>query len=156
MRLRQLLGVLLVLAVAGCSGGSTGSSAHAASWSLASLNGQCIWHAAGVPTTSGMQNGKGPFSFIAAVTFDGRGSLTMNYHLNLDGAYSVNDDVPGSYTVDPDGHGTLTYTSPATGSERTYDFFITPHGKEIKTIYHGNGVNALSDRVAWGICRFPG
>jgi|SRR5579885_2556669 hypothetical protein len=129
-------------------------TAGAREWSKSSLRGRCIWHATGLPTTSGQRNGKGPFTIIAAVTFDGKGSLSMDYHANVDGAYGDIPNLGGVYSVDPDGHGTLTYTGPLSGVTATYDFYVTPRGRELLLIYRSNTTAPITDRIAWGRCQF--
>ena len=40
----------------------------------------------------------------------------------------------GTYTVDPDGHGTMTWYSPNTGNLAHNDFYIVNGGAELKAI----------------------
>lgn len=131
-----------------------GGSAHSGSFSNASLNGSCIWQILAVPTTSGDQTNAGPVTTLSWATFDGAGNVTIDYDVNIDGAFSSSPPVRGTYNVDPSGHGTLIYLSPVTGNAVESDFFITPLGQAILTQTRGYGAQQITPRVSNGSCVF--
>jgi len=130
------------------------STTNARTPSVASLRGTCIWQEVKFPTTSGDQQAVGPATILAAMHFDGSGTMTMDYDVNINGAYSSTDAVPGSYSVDSTGHGSFAFTSPASGYIRTYDFRISPSGHTIYSIAQSDGVGTVSQRVSAGSCVF--
>lgn len=126
----------------------------ASSYSVASLNGTCVWQGIYYPTTGGDQVQAGPATILAPLTFDGAGHLTVNYDSNVNGTFTSASVVSGTYTVDATGHGSFTYLSPATGTQVVYDFRISPHGHLIRTILQSNVSGPVSTRVSDGICSF--
>lgn len=123
-------------------------------FSVASLKGTCIWQANAYPTTSGEEESAGPVNILASITFDGNGQLKLSYDVNINGAYTSHDGVPGVYSVDPTGHGSFSYTSPASGTRLTYDFRVSSTGHVIHTIIQSYNDRPLSPRVDAGTCNF--
>ncbi|HLH75440.1 MAG TPA: hypothetical protein VKV28_01415 [Candidatus Binataceae bacterium] len=124
-------------------------------FSLASLNGTCIWQVEAITTTSGVQAGTGPATTLSEATFDGAGHVTIQHDVNLDGTFtSTPAPIAGTYTVDPNGHGTLLYVNPSTANTVDSDFFITPLGKAILTQTRGFNTQTVTPRVSNGTCIF--
>lgn len=127
---------------------------HARTFSAASLRGACIWQEVKYPTTVGDQDAAGPATILASVNFDGNGAFTMDYDANINGTYSSTNSVSGVYSVDPTGHGSFMFTSPASGYVRTYDFRLSPNGRTIYSIAQSDGVSSVAERVSAGTCTF--
>jgi hypothetical protein len=120
------------------------------------LRGTCTWQEFKYPTTS--DEGLGPASILASIHFDGSGALTMDYDTNVNGTYSSTNGVAGSYSVDSTGHGSFSFTSPATSYFRIYDFRVSPNGNTIYTMAKQDGTSANNlgptQRVSAGSCIF--
>jgi hypothetical protein len=123
-------------------------------FSTASLKGACIWQANAYPTTSGDQESAGPVNILASMTFDGNGHLMLDYDVNINGVYSSHNGASGVYDVDPTGHGSFNYTSPASGTRLTYDFRLSSTGRTMYTIIKSYNDRDVSPRVDAGTCRF--
>ena len=127
-------------------------------FSDASLKGTCIWQEVKFPTTASQAQGLGPAAILAAIHFDGDGTMTMDYDVNVDGTYTSTNGVPGTYSVDSTGHGTFGFTSPATTFVRTYDFRVSANGHTIYTIAKSDAPSdnefGPSQRVSAGTCKF--
>ncbi len=127
---------------------------NARTFSAANLRGTCIWHSVAYPTTTGNQQGAGPTTILASVTFDGNGGMTLDYDVNINGSYFSTDAVLGFYSVDPNGHGSFTFTSPDSGTVLTYDFRVSPTGHTLYTIVQTYGGQVVTPRVSAGSCSF--
>ncbi len=136
----------LMAAAAGAPGEDSGQRQN--------LRGTCIWQELKVATTSGDQQGAGPAAVLASINFDGRGGISMDYDANVDGAYGSTNGVPGTYTVDATGHGSFTFTSPASGYVRTYDFRVSSNGRTLYTMSLSDGTGSVAQRVSVGTCTF--
>lgn len=130
------------------------NNTNAKALSVTNLRGTCIWQEVKYPTTSGEQQGVGPATIVASINFDGTGGITMDYDVNINGTYSSTNGVPGSYSVDSTGHGSFTFTSPASSIIRTYDFRVSPNGHTIYTIAQADGGFSVTQRVSAGTCSF--
>lgn len=127
---------------------------NARTFSVASVKGTCIWQSVAYPTSSGDQEAAGPTTILASVNFDGNGGLTLDFDVNVNGTYSSTDAVSGFYSVDSKGHGSFTFTSPASGSVLTYDFRVSSTGHTIYTIVQSYGGRVVTPRVSAGTCSF--
>jgi hypothetical protein len=130
------------------------SNTNARTPSVAGLRGTCIWQEVKFPTTSGDQLGAGPATILALVHFNGNGAMLMDYDTNINGTYSSTNAVQGFYSVDSTGHGNFTFTSPASGYVRTYDFRESANGRTIYTIAQSDGLGTVAQRVSAGACSF--
>ena len=130
------------------------SNTSARTFSTASLKGTCIWQEVKYPSTGGSQQNVGPATVMASIDFDGRGAMTLDYDANINGTYSSTNGVPGVYYVDSTGHGSFTFTSPASTFVRTYDFRISTNGRTIYTMTQADGTGTVSQRVSAGSCAF--
>ena len=120
------------------------------------LRGTCIWQSTGFVTTSGAAHGAGPATGVHRLTFDGRGHLKVDSDTNIDGTFDRETGLTGTYQLDPDGsgHGTFSYFSPAVGTSIIVDFYLTPRGTAIRTIFQSYADERVSQRVVAGACRF--
>jgi hypothetical protein len=124
-------------------------------FSNSSLRGTCIWHAFFLETTSGSQSQSGPATILTPITFDGHGNLTLtDYHVNLNGTETDAFNIPGTYQVDKNGHGTFSYTSAAQSQTVTFDFFIAMSRDVIHTSLRAQGNLPQTPRVSDGTCAF--
>jgi hypothetical protein len=151
MRMKFFLGVL-VLTVALLLLGLGNTNARTPS--VPNLRGTCIWQEVKFPTTSGEQQGVGPATILASIHFNGSGAITMDYDTNINGTYSSTNGVSGSYSVDLTGHGSFSFTSPASGFVRTYDFRVSPNGNTIYTMAQSDGLGSVAQRISTGSCTF--
>jgi len=120
--------------------------------SVPHLRGTCIWQEVKIPTSD--QLGVGPATILASIHFGESGAMTMDYDVNLNGSYSSTNGVQGSYSVDSTGHGNFSFTSPASGYMRTYDFRVSADGHTLYTIAQSDGTGSFTQRVSAGSCTF--
>ncbi|HLH75441.1 MAG TPA: hypothetical protein VKV28_01420 [Candidatus Binataceae bacterium] len=147
--MRRMIGLGVLAAILMASSG-----AGSAAYSVASLNGTCLWDTLFYPTSAGIQNDAGPAAVLAPLTFDGAGHLSFTYDINLNGTFSSTANVNGTYTIDATGHGSLSYNSPATGKDLIFDFRISPNGHVLRTIFESYGGEPATPRVGAGVCTF--
>jgi len=111
--------------------------------SVASLSGNYGFIQPAGVTHSG-KKGKGanvPWQFIGVATFDGAGDISAAYSGSLNGQVFTNQTTAGTYTVNSDCTGSVSYTSGgAAGS--TYNFVIADGGNEIFAVDTGTGDTA--------------
>jgi hypothetical protein len=113
------------------------TSAMAGSYSINDVSGNYVDHGDGfqVANISNPKNVSNPvpFSQVGLVTFT---PATGTFHADwIVRAYGESADVAhdGTYTVDANGHGTMTWIS-ASGNARQYDFYIVNGGAQLKYI----------------------
>jgi hypothetical protein len=125
-------------------------------FTLANLNRPCIWSTAVFETTSGAATKlpAGPLTVLARITFNGKGGFTMDYDAAKNGTFSRHLSVPGTYSIDVNGHGTLNYISPTSGNAIGIDFYLSPFGDVIHTQYATYGTTVPEPRVGIGTCSF--
>lgn len=120
--------------------------------SVPNLRGTCIWQEVKFPTSD--QLGEGPATILASIHFGESGAMTMDYDVNLNGTYSSTNGVQGFYSIDSTGHGSFTFTSPASLYVRSYDFRVSADGHTIYTIAQSDGTGSVTQRVSAGSCIF--
>src|SRR6266581_2450163 len=129
---RMRVTLLLVLA-ASIIGLAPAFSTSARAYSINDVSGNYVAHGDGYYFGNG-NNNFAPVSFVALVTFT---PATSSFHFDgwrrSDGENS-HDIFDGTYTVDANGHGTMSWTSPNTGATRHNDFYIVNGGAELKAI----------------------
>jgi hypothetical protein len=151
MKFTSILCAILVMLV----GTQANAQSFGPGFSNSSLKGTCIWHAFFLETTSGSQSQAGPATILTPIIFDGRGNLTLtDYHVNLNGTETDALNIPGTYQVDRNGHGTFSYTSAAQGQTVTFDFFIATSRSVIHTSLRAQGNLPQTPRVSDGTCDF--
>ena len=127
---RIRVAVLLVLA-ASIIGLAPAFSASARAFSINDVSGIYVDHANVWEFGNGVVNFS-PTSLVGRVTFT---PATGTFHEDLivrTGGENVNPVINGTYTVDANGHGTMTWTGIAGAKQR--DFYIVNGGAELKYI----------------------
>ena len=129
------MGVALLLVLAASIIGlvpAFSSSAQAGSFSVSDVSGNYVDHGEGWLLGAGGTNDKQsvPFSFVGLITFT---PATGTFHADVvsrEYATNLHPVFDGTYTVDPTGHGTMTWRS----GEKHRDFYIVNGGAELKFI----------------------
>ena len=115
---------------------STSAMAASASYSVNDVSGNYVDLADGFTVGTGNPNNINnsvPFSFVGLVTFT---PATGTFHGDwIARQYGTNGEAvhDGTYTVDADGHGTMTWIS-VSGNVKHADFYIVNGGAELKYI----------------------
>ena len=128
--------LLLVLAssIIGLAPGfSSSARAGSGSYSINDVSGNYVWHAQGWDL--GGNNGKQsvPISAVGLITYTpATGTFHSDLILRIDGT-NFDNVRDGTYTVDPTGHGTMTWLS-GSGNVKQIDFYIVNGGAELKWI----------------------
>jgi len=131
---RMRVALLLVLATSVIGLAPAFSSSARADYSINDVSGNYVWHAEGWDV--GGTNGKPtsvPFSVVGLITYTpATGTFHSDLILRLNGTnFETLHD--GTYTVDANGHGTMTFLSPE-GNTKQFDFYIVNGGAELKWI----------------------
>ena len=111
--------------------------------SVASLSGNYGFIQPAGVTHSG-KKGKGanvPWQFIGVATFDGAGDISAAYSGSLNGQVFTNQTTAGTYTVNSDCTGSVSYTSGGAAGA-TYNLVIADGGNEIFAVDTGTGDTA--------------
>ena len=136
---RTRIALLLVLAASIISlmpALSTSAMAASGSYSINDVSGNYVDLGDGFTVANGNPNNVNnpvPFSFVGLVTFT---PATGTFHADwIARQYGTNGEAvhDGTYTVDANGHGTMTWTS-ANGNVKHEDFYIVNGGAELKYI----------------------
>jgi len=110
------------------------SSARAGSFSINDVSGNYVWHGEGWDV--GGTNGKPtsvPLSAVGLITYT---PATGTFHVDLilrSNGTNFENLRDGTYTVDANGHGTMTWLS-GSGNIKHIDFYIVNRGAELKWI----------------------
>jgi hypothetical protein len=131
-RMRVALLLVLATSIIGVAPGFS-TSARAGSFSINDVSGNYVWHSEGwdLGGTNGKQSV--PLSAVGLVTYTpATGTFHSDLFLRINGTqfHTLRD---GTYTVDADGHGTMTWLS-GTGATKQIDFYIVNGGAELKWI----------------------
>jgi hypothetical protein len=136
---RTRIALLLVLAgsiISLASAFSTSAMAASGAYSINDVSGNYIDLADGFTVGNGNPNNINnsvPFSFVGLVTFT---PATGTFHADwIARQYGTNGEAvhDGTYTVDANGHGTMTWIS-INGNAKHADFYIVNGGAELKYI----------------------
>lgn len=146
--LAAMLAAAPLLVLSACGGSGSGSPTNFNS----QLHGTCIWQTLAMPIAT--QASAGPATILAPLSFDGAGHVSFDYYVNIDGSFSTTPNVSGTYQMGSGGHGSMTFTSPASSTTLTYDLFLTPGGGAVRTITRAYLNQPASTRVSSGVCRF--
>jgi hypothetical protein len=131
---RMRVALLLVLATSTiglATAFSTSARAGSPSYSINDVSGNYVWHGQGwdLGGTNGKQSV--PLSAVGLITYTpATGTFHVDLILRLDGT-TVNNIRDGTYTVDANGHGTMTWLS-GSGATKQIDFYIVNGGAELK------------------------
>ena len=131
-RIRVALLLVLAASIIGLAPAFSASSwAGSPGYSVNDVSGNYVWHAQGWDSGNGSVNYV-PFSAVGLVTYTpATGTFHSDLILRL---YGTNYDNlrDGTYTVDANGHGTMTWTGMNGPKHR--DFYILNGGAELKWI----------------------
>jgi hypothetical protein len=131
---RMRVALLLVLATSIIGLAPAFSSSARADYSINDVSGVYVWHAEGwdVAGTNNKPTSV-PLSAVGLITYTpATGTWHVDLNLRIDGTnfHNLRD---GTYTVDANGHGTMTWLSGA-GQTKHIDFYIVNGGAELKWI----------------------
>ena len=131
---RMRVALLLVLATSIIGLAPAFSSSARADYSINDVSGNYVWHAEGWDV--GGTNNKPqsvPLSAVGLITYTpATGTWHVDLFLRVNGTSGENLR-DGTYTVDANGHGTMTWLSGA-GQTKHIDFYIVNGGAELKWI----------------------
>jgi len=130
-------------------------------FTLRQLQGTCTWQSASVKTDSST-SGAGPATMIAKAAFDGRGNVMLTHaRSNFDGVV-VDESYSGTYTLNPDGDGAITFNFANPPSQLVYDFQLSESRKVLRFMREldmtprpigSTGAALSSSRVSIGVCK---
>jgi hypothetical protein len=131
-RMRVALLLVLATSIIGLAPAFS-TTARAGSFSINDVSGNYVWHAEGWDV--GGANGKQslPLSAVGLITYTpATGTFHVELFLRVNGTngHNLRD---GTYTVDANGHGTMTWLS-GSGATKQIDFYIVNRGAELKWI----------------------
>ena len=130
---RMRVALLLVLATSIIGLAPAFSSSARADYSINDVSGNYVWHAEGWDFlgTNGKQSV--PLSAVGLITYTpATGTWHVDLFLRVNGTNGENLR-DGTYTVDANGHGTMTWLSGG-GPTKHIDFYIVNGGAELKWI----------------------
>ena len=125
--------LLLVLAASIIALAPAFTTSAQADYSINDVSGNYVWHAEGweLGGTNGKQ--RVPKTAVGLITYTpGTGTFHVDLILRVDGG-NLHNLRDGTYTVDPTGHGTMTWVS-GIGTVQQIDFYIVNGGAELKWI----------------------
>ena len=109
------------------------STSARADYSINDVSGVYVWHGEGWDVGQGNPDNHLPLSGVGHVTYTpATGTWHVDLFLRVDGTnfHNLRD---GTYTVDANGHGTMTWLS-GSGNVKHIDFYIVNRGAELKWI----------------------
>jgi len=128
---------------------------------LRELQGTCTWQSASIKTDSST-SGASPATMIAKASFDGRGNVMVTHaRSNFDGVV-VDESYSGTYTLNPDGDGAITFNFANPPSQLVYDFQLSESRKVLRFMREldmtprpigSTGAALSSSRLSIGICK---
>src|SRR5262249_18709273 len=104
-------------------GGGSGPEHEARPFSLATMKGSHGF------VYSGTLTGIGPIASAGPIQFDGRGHLSADYNVTINGIF-FQGSFTGTYTVNANGTGTVTLNLPKLGIQSHGSFVIVNDGDE--------------------------
>jgi hypothetical protein len=144
-RMRVALLLVLATSIIGLAPAfSTSARAGSGSFSINDVSGEYVWHAEGWDVSQGNTNNHPvPLSAVGLITYtSATGTFHVDLILRLNGT-TLHNLRDGTYTVDANGHGTMTWLSGG-GLTKHIDFYIVNGGAELKWIDTDPGTIELS------------
>jgi hypothetical protein len=132
-RMRVALLLVLATSIIGLAPAfSSSARAGSGSFSINDVSGDYVWHAQGWDVGQG-NNHQAPLSAVGLITYTpATGTWHVDLFLRINGTNFENLR-DGTYTVDANGHGTMTWLSGG-GLTKHIDFYIVNGGAELKWI----------------------
>ena len=96
---------------------------------------------AGFTTHNSTTGNEVPWQFVGVETFDGKDKTTVSYTAAVDGAISQNQAAAGTYTVNSNCTGSLSFTE-GDAAGLTFDIAISGGGAEVFAISTNSGDTA--------------
>jgi hypothetical protein len=132
----------------------------AARFSLRDLKGSCVWQSASIKTDRSTALAE-PATMIARASFDGNGNVMLTHaRTNFDGIVT-DQSYSGTYAVNPDGDGTITFNFANPVSQPIYDFQFSDSRRVLRFMREldmkpepvGSSSAAItSSRLSIGVC----
>ena len=120
---------------------ATAGTADAKVCGLDSLQGSYLFATHGWNIVGGVAQ---PKAIVEGINFNGDGTLVSPFAtVSINGTIVRSSGSPGTYTVNPDCTGTLTFTGGA-----SYDIFVDRKGNELWMIQTGGAVPAVFEGTA--------
>jgi hypothetical protein len=138
---RMRVALLLALATSIIGLAPAFSTSARADFSINDVSGNYVWHGEG--WDAGQGSHQVPLSAVGLITYTpATGTFHVDLFLRINGTTfeNVRD---GTYTVDANGHGTMTWLS-GSGATKHIDFYIVNGGAELKWINTDPGTGELS------------
>jgi len=133
--------VCLAAALALGTSATAGPPADAKVCGLDSLQGPYLFATHGWNIVGGVAQ---PKAIVEGINFNGDGTLVSPFAtVSINGTIVRSSGSPGTYTVNPDCTGTLTFTGGA-----SYDIFVDRKGNELWMIQTGGAVPAVFEGTA--------
>ncbi len=130
---RMRVALLLVLATSIIGLAPAFSSSARADYSINDVSGDYVWHGEGWAVGQGNSDKIVPVTDVGLITYTpATGTWHVDLFLRFNGTNFENLR-DGTYTVDANGHGTMTWLSGG-GDTRHIDFYIVNGGAELKWI----------------------
>jgi hypothetical protein len=104
----------------------------------ATLKGAYVITFTGTAGGPAFNNNPGPFAAVGIIVFDGRGNLEVRATTSILG-FILPGHFSGTYTLNPDCTGTMTWTTGSTFEIPTNYFVSTPHGRHISILQTNEG-----------------
>ena len=140
---RMRVALLLLLATCIVDLAPAFSTSARADFSINDVSGNYVWHAEGWALGGTNKRQSVPLSAVGLITYTpATGTFHVDLILRLDGT-TFNNFRDGTYTVDANGHGTMTWLS-GSGATKHIDFYIVNGGAELKWIDTDPGTGELS------------
>jgi hypothetical protein len=122
------IGIFITVGLITVGPGYAEEKDHAPTCTLATLNGVYVFTATGYNIVESVPQ---PKAIVEVIDFNGDGTLTVPAAtVSINGVIRRTIDGSGSYTVDEDCTGTITFAP----SAPNFDIFIAPNGKEFYLI----------------------
>jgi len=105
----------------------------------ATLQGAYVISFTGTAGGPAFNNNPGPFAALGRIVFDGRGNLAATFTTSILGFIIRGSQFSGTYILNPDCTGTMTFETGSTFEAPTSDIVSTPHGRHISIIQTNEG-----------------
>jgi hypothetical protein len=112
----------------------------------ATLKGAYLSSFTGTAGGAVFNNSTGPFAAVGRIVYDGLGNLQATFTSSIVGFIVQGDSFVGTYTVNPDCTGSMTFTNPPMESP-AFDIVIRPHGRQVTIIQTNTGTTITGTAV---------